>query len=595
MQITRDYHDGMIQGMGYNALTGEIYDVFVESDPFVSMGDTDGQTAELFYKRVESSSELHSLLGTNFEANVNATWFQVGGSAKAKAVEEVEQKANQFSSFSVLYVKVSGAPKSLVRVKLRTDEDDWQNDVVKYIEKVGLDAFHKIAGYEYISGFIAGGEFISTIEIISSDRETKEKIDAELSAEISYKTVVSGVGSIEANAELKSRFESFAKYSNVRIEARCYRKGGAGLLVVNPQEALKYALDFPASVRESQSILQVFCRPYEEILNFPPKMKGIGDVMFLQNQQRILKRLWDQFQKISRTIEQIDDILLNPMQFERVDLNTLRKGKIQLEEQLDQIIEKATKCAREPKQHKIDPSEFSHTVPALPTRYRVEDLIEFVNIPVGSFMMGSDAYSDEQPIHRVNVKAFRMSKYPITQKQYLAVMGDNPSRFTGDENCPVESVSWNMAVEFCQKLSQRTGQKVRLPSEAEWEYACRAGSTGEYCFGDDESKLGSYAWYDQNSEKKTHPVGKKSSNAWGLHDMHGNVLEWCEDIWHDNYQGAPSDGTAWINGGDRDRKVLRGGSWNFDAWFCRAAYRVRNFARRQSYGIGFRVIFASSS
>ena len=589
MQITRDYHDGMIQGMGYNALTGEIYDVFVESAPFVSMGDTDGQTAELFYKRVESSSELHSLLGTNFEANVNATWFQVGGSLKAKAVAEVEQKANQFSSFSVLYVKVSGAPKSIVGVKLQTD-------MVDFIDDNGLDAFHKIAGYEYISGFIAGGEFISTIEIISSDRETKEKIDAELSAEISYKTVVPNVGSIEAKAELKSRFESFAKYSNVRIEARCYRKGGAGLLVVNPQEALKYALDFPASVRESQSILQVFCRPYEELRNFPQKMKGIGDVMFLQKQQRILKGLWDQFQKISRTIEQIDDILLNPMQFERVDLNTLRKGKIQLEEQLDQIIEKATSCAREPNKHKIDPSKFSHNAPALPTRYRIEDLIEFVNIPAGSFMMGGDAYGgSEQPIHRVNVKAFRMGKYPITQKQYLVVMGDNPSFFEGDENCPVESVTWHQAVEFCQKLSQRTGQTVRLPSEAEWEYACRAGSTGKYCFGDDESKLGSYAWYDENSEKKTHPVGKKSSNAWGLHDMHGNVLEWCEDIWHDNYQGAPSDGTAWINGGDRDVKVLRGGSWGGYARFCRAAYRYGLSARYQYLNIGFRLLLASSS
>jgi formylglycine-generating enzyme required for sulfatase activity len=584
MQITRDYHDGMIQGMGYNALTGEIYDVFVESAPFVSMGDTDGQTAELFYKRVESSSELHSLLGTNFEANVNATWFQLGGSLKAKAVEEVEQKANQFSSFSVLYVKVSGAPKSIVGVKLQTDMVDFINDN-------GLDAFHRIAGYEYISGFIAGGEFISTIEIISSDRETKQKIDAELSAEISYKTVVPNVGSIEAKAELKSRFESFAKYSNVRIEARCYRKGGAGLLVVNPQEALKYALDFPASVRQSQSVLQVFCRPYEELRNFPQKMKGIGDVMFLQKQQRILKGLWDQFQKISRTIEQIDDILLNPMQFERVDLDTLRKGKIQLEEQLDQIIEKATSCAREPNKHKIDPSEFFHTAPALPTRHRIEDLIEFVNIPAGSFMMGSDdCYSDEKPVHRVNVKAFRMGKYPITQKQYLAVMGDNPSNFKGDENCPVDSVTWDMAVEFCQKLSQRTGQTVRLPSEAEWEYACRAGSTDRYCFGDDEGKLGRYAWYDQNSEKKTHPVGKKSSNAWGLHDMHGNVWEWCEDIWHENYQGAPSDGTAWINGGYRDLKVQRGGSLEYQENFCSSSYRRKEVTDCRDSVFGFRVI-----
>jgi formylglycine-generating enzyme required for sulfatase activity len=596
MQITRDYHDGMIQGMGYNALTGEIYDTFVEYARLSTMGDTDGQTAELLYKHVQSSSELHKLLGTNFEANVNATWFQLGGSLKAKAVEEVEQKANQFSSFSVLYVKVSGAPKILVGVKLRTDEVKVENDVVKYIERVGLDAFHKIAGYEYISGFIAGGEFISTIEIISSDRETKQKIDAELSAEISYKTIVSGVGSIEAKAELKSRFESFAKYSNVRIEARCYRKGGAGLLVVNPQEALKYALDFPASVRESkQSILQVFCRPYEEILNFPPKkMEGIDNVMFLQKQQRILKGLWDQFQKISRTIEQIDDILLNPMQFERVDLNTLRKGKIQLEEQLDQIIEKATSCAREPNKHKIDPSEFSHTAPALPTRYRLEDLIEFVNIPAGSFMMGGDVYSNGLPIHLVNVKAFRMGKYPITQKQYLEVMGDNPSDFKGDENCPIEQVSWHQAVEFCQKLSQRTGQTVRLPSEAEWEYACRAGSTGKYCFGDDKSKLGSYAWFGalfvENSDRKTHPVGKKSSNAWGLHDMHGNVWEWCEDIWHENYQGAPSDGSAWINGGDRDIKVRRGGSWiSFDN-DCRSANRGMVVADYRSDINGFRVV-----
>jgi formylglycine-generating enzyme required for sulfatase activity len=382
----------------------------------------------------------------------------------------------------------------------------------------------------------------------------------------------------------------------VRIEARCYRKGGAGLLVVNPQEALKYALDFPASVRESQSILQVFCRPYEELRNFPQKMKGIDNVMFLQKQQRILKRLWDQFQKISRTIEQIDDILLNPMQFERVDLDTLRKGKIQLEEQLDQIIEKATSCAREPNKHKIDPSEFSHNAPALPTRHRVEDLIEFVNIPAGSFMMGSDnVFNDEKPVHRVNVKAFRMSKYPITQKQYLAVMEDNPSRFKGDENCPVENVTWNMAVEFCQKLSQSTGQAVRLPSEAEWEYACRAGSTGKYCFGDDESKLGSYAWYQENSERKTHPVGKKSSNPWGLHDMHGNVWEWCEDIYHENYQGAPSDGTAWINGGDRDVKVLRGGSWFNDAGYCRSVGRGRGNARYQLIDVGFRLLLASSS
>jgi formylglycine-generating enzyme required for sulfatase activity len=129
-----------------------------------------------------------------------------------------------------------------------------------------------------------------------------------------------------------------------------------------------------------------------------------------------------------------------------------------------------------------------------------------------------------------------------------------------------------------------------LPSEAEWEYACRAGSTGEYCFGDDESKLGGYAWYDKNSDSKTHPVGKKSSNAWGLHDMHGNVWEWCEDIYHEDYQGAPSDGTPWINGGNQDIKVMRGGSWHYSAYTCRLDRRDRSYANVSNNNLGFRVV-----
>jgi len=210
--------------------------------------------------------------------------------------------------------------------------------------------------------------------------------------------------------------------------------------------------------------------------------------------------------------------------------------------------------------------------------------IELVNIPAGSFMMGSDLSSEEQPIYRVNVNAFRMSKSPITQKQYMAVMGDNPSCFKGDENYPVESVSWYKAVEFCRKLSQMTGQIVRLPSEAEWEYACRAGSTGKYCFGDNENKLGNYGWYSQNSESKTHGVHRKSSNAWGLHDMHGNVWEWCVDTWHENYYGA--------NGGEQEYRSLRGGSFDYDPWDCRSARRGGYFANSQSNNIGFRIVVA---
>ena len=139
--------------------------------------------------------------------------------------------------------------------------------------------------------------------------------------------------------------------------------------------------------------------------------------------------------------------------------------------------------------------------------------------------MGSDDYDTEKPIHKVNLKAFKIGKYPITQKQYQSVMRNNPSNFKGD-NLPVEQVSWDDAVAFCKKLSEITGQKISLPSEAQWEYACRAGSTGKYCFGDDVNQLENYAWYNENSGSKTHPVGEKLANSWGLHDMHGNVWEW---------------------------------------------------------------------
>jgi formylglycine-generating enzyme required for sulfatase activity len=171
-----------------------------------------------------------------------------------------------------------------------------------------------------------------------------------------------------------------------------------------------------------------------------------------------------------------------------------------------------------------------------------DNALEMIAIPSGEFMMGG-SQPNEQPIHKVKLKAFLMGKYPVTQKQWQAIMGNNPSKFPRADS-PVEQVSWKDAQEFCQKLSQKTGKKYRLPSEAEWEYACRAGSKTEYYFGDDAKQLGDYAWYNENSNQKTHVVGQKKSNAWGLYDMHGNVWEWCEDIWHGDYEGAPTDGSA---------------------------------------------------
>jgi formylglycine-generating enzyme required for sulfatase activity len=201
--------------------------------------------------------------------------------------------------------------------------------------------------------------------------------------------------------------------------------------------------------------------------------------------------------------------------------------------------------------------------------------LELVSIPSGSFNMGSNDYGDEKPIHSVKLSAFKIGKYPITQKQYQAVIGNNPSYFKGDENCPVERVSWHEAVAFCDKLSTLTGRTVNLPSEAQWEYACRAGSTTKYYFGDNSNQLRDYAWYSENAEGKTHPVGDKLPNNWELYDMHGNVWEWCEDVWHDNYNSAPNDGTAWLKGGEQSRRVLRGGSWDNIDYFCRSADRNR--------------------
>ena len=168
--------------------------------------------------------------------------------------------------------------------------------------------------------------------------------------------------------------------------------------------------------------------------------------------------------------------------------------------------------------------------------------MKFMRIPAGKFMMGSpdgekDRQPNEGPQHEVAIsKPFYMGIYHVTQEQYEAVMGKNPSNFKGQQN-PVETVSWDEAVEFCKKASEKAGKKVRLPTEAEWEYACRAGSKTRFCFGDDDDKLGDFAWYAANSGNTTHPVGQKKPNAWGLYDLHGNVWQWCADRYDAKYYG----------------------------------------------------------
>jgi len=244
--------------------------------------------------------------------------------------------------------------------------------------------------------------------------------------------------------------------------------------------------------------------------------------------------------------------------------------------------------------------------------YYAEDLgggigLEMVEIPGGTFMMGSPESEagrskDEGPQHQVSVPGFYMGKYEVTQAQYQAVMGANPSHFKGG-NLPVEQVSWNDAVEFCKRLSQKTGREYRLPSEAEWEYAARANTTTPFAFGETvtpelvnyngEHPYGNAAM--GTNRRKTMDAGSSgAANGFGLFDMHGNVWEWCLDHWHENYGGlvsnAPTDGSAWLSGGDSNLWVLRGGSWLNVANGCRSAYRNGNEPGERNNYYGFRVV-----
>ena len=274
--------------------------------------------------------------------------------------------------------------------------------------------------------------------------------------------------------------------------------------------------------------------------------------------------------------------------------------------------------------------------------YRREDLgdgitLDLVLIPGGSFRMGSpdgeegrDWYGDfndafkgvnvEGPQHQVRVQPFLMGKYPVTQAQWKAVaalpkierdLDADPANFKGG-NRPVEQVSWDDAVEFCQRLSKRTGREYRLPSEAEWEYACRAETTTPFYFGATiTTDVANYAGVDWENKGKTYPgsygqgpkgeyrqqttdVGSFSANAFGLYDMHGNVWEWCLDHWHNTYDGAPTNGSAWLSSGESNLMLLRGGSWFGNPGYCRSALRNRVARVFRDTGIGFRLVCASS-
>jgi len=237
--------------------------------------------------------------------------------------------------------------------------------------------------------------------------------------------------------------------------------------------------------------------------------------------------------------------------------------------------------------------------------------LEMVGIPSGKLMMGSpeseqDRHDDESPEHEVTVGSFFIGKYPITQGQWKSIantpkidreLNPNPSDFKGD-NRPVENVDWEDAIEFCKRLSRQTGRDYRLPTEAEWEYACRAGTTTPFYFG--KTITGKLANYDSSkiylqerkvkSKGQTTPVGIFQPNAFGLYDMHGNVWEWCQDHWHENYEGAPTDGSTWLDREDNASYVVRGGSWSDNPLNCRSASRFSDSPHYRINSVGFRVV-----
>ncbi len=221
------------------------------------------------------------------------------------------------------------------------------------------------------------------------------------------------------------------------------------------------------------------------------------------------------------------------------------------------------------------------------TSFTSPTAIKFMLVPAGTFTMGSKKSSDATP-HQVTLsKPFYLGKYQVTQAQWKVVMGNTPSNFKGATR-PVEQVSWKDCQEFIKKLNakERTN-KYRLPTEAEREYACRAGSTTTFCFGDDKGRLGEYAWFNNNSGDETHPVGQKKPNTWKIHDMHGNVWEWCQDWWYGSYpKNAVTDP---VGPGQGSIRVIRGGGWDDPAEYCSAAFRDGGHPGNRYDFLGFRL------
>jgi formylglycine-generating enzyme required for sulfatase activity len=641
MSSKRDYTEGMGHGKGYNILTGQPSIEYVTFTDKGTPGNNTGQKSTLLYKQITSSQELAVALDLNAELNVNASWFTAKGSLKAKILQSSASKINSYTTFGLIHVKVDNLIEDIKNPSLNQAALDL-------IKNETVAGFHRRAGHEYVSGIISGGELIITIEITSNDAETKKQVDAALNAAFSAADIMP-TNSLEVSAEAKSNFSDLARTKNISIQVTCKREGGSGLLPTTIEEALICAKNFPDAVKSAATPIQAYCMPFELLPDYPGEMQQL----VFQRQQRVLKSLWQQYTDALDMLSNVDYILIRPEQFDEVEIQTLKAGKKKLQERLDDITDRAQEYSHSPDKIKIADSEFppievelpqrkaSNVAGLLPTNtiapgseFTFETItlnaagqvsnrqqcrnqqqrftlvpgvdLEMVYVPAGSFTMGSptseaERRDNEGPQHNVTLEAFWLSKYPITQGQYQAIVGSNPAKFKGDAR-PVECVSWREAIAFCQRVSTQLNQSFTLPSEAQWEYACRGQASIYTPFYFGETITPEFVNYDGEHtygnapkgkyRKETTAVGSFPPNNFGLCDMHGNVWEWCLDTWHDNYAGAPIDGSAWQSQNENDNRVLRGGSWDFNPRYCRSAYRDNYGPVIQSNYFGFRVCLA---
>lgn len=222
--------------------------------------------------------------------------------------------------------------------------------------------------------------------------------------------------------------------------------------------------------------------------------------------------------------------------------------------------------------------------------------VTFAKCPTGTFVMGSDeGLPLEQPIRHVMIgQAFWISTTLVTQELWSKVIAGQPSAFHGSSALPVDGVSYDSALAFCDSATAISGQRFALPTEAQWEYACRAGTATEYFWGSSASDANRYGWFDLNARDRTHDVASLAPNPWGLFDIVGNLWEWCADVWHSDYEDAPNSEQAWNMNADRQpRRCLRGGAWNMDVFRLRSAYRSYDHRELGTSRFGMRIVIAS--